>query len=187
MRNRDCLQLPGWILIIVIFFILEWCQRMAVISFATCKMFGMVAVWPVNDLFAFFNRFFAGVTCAGEAGCHLPGVQWSSFVHFFGFKLWMKKSRELPSTAWNLSFRKVQPLRQIQVPEFLLHQGWFARCPGYTQQLFQPGKQPTWSISGYPLEILPNCGYRHLNCAVCGLILLCLPKMKSKAQRQVPP
>ena len=66
-RNRDCLQSPGWILIVVIFFILERCQRMTVISFATCKMFGMVAVWPVNDLFSFFNRFLTGVTCAGEA------------------------------------------------------------------------------------------------------------------------
>jgi hypothetical protein len=66
-RNRDCLQSPGWILIVVIFFILERCQRMAVISFATCKVFGMVAVWPVNDFFAFFNRFLAGVTSAGEA------------------------------------------------------------------------------------------------------------------------
>jgi len=82
-RNRDCLQSPGWILIVVIFFILERCQRMTVISFATCKMFGMVAVWPVNDLFAFFNWFFAGVTCAGEARCHLPGIQGSSFVTHF--------------------------------------------------------------------------------------------------------
>jgi len=30
-------------------------------------VFGMVAVWPVNDFFAFFNRFLAGVTSAGEA------------------------------------------------------------------------------------------------------------------------
>ena len=32
-----------------------------------CALIGMVAVWPVNDLFTFFNRFLAGVTCAREA------------------------------------------------------------------------------------------------------------------------
>jgi len=38
----------------------------------------MVSVWPVDDLFAFFDRFLAGVTSAGEAGCHLLGNQYNT-------------------------------------------------------------------------------------------------------------
>jgi len=105
---------------------------------------------------------------------------------FWGFNYeW--KSRELPSTAGNLSFRKVQSLQLIQVPELLLHQGWFARCPRYTQQLFCPGSSPhdpflivaEWSCPGIDISIwiaLPVFS-----------TLPGRPKMKSKVQRPALP
>ena len=98
-----------------------------------------------------------------------------------------EKSRELPSTAWNLSIRKEQLLQLIQVPELLLHQGWLAQCPGYIQQLFQPGKQPTWSISDCRGVMLPRSWCKHLNCAVCFLILLCRPERMNKVLRPALP
>jgi hypothetical protein len=35
---------------------------------------GMFAIWPVDDLFAFFDWFAAGVTFTCEAGCDLAGI-----------------------------------------------------------------------------------------------------------------
>jgi len=48
---------------------------------------GMFAIWPVDDLFAFFYWFTAGVTFTCEAGCDLAGIPGITvkIVHGFWF------------------------------------------------------------------------------------------------------
>jgi len=48
---------------------------------------GMFAIWLVDDLFAFFYWFAAGVTSTCEAGCDLAGIPGITvkIVHGFCF------------------------------------------------------------------------------------------------------
>ncbi len=50
---------------------------------------GMFAIWPVDDLFAFFDGFAAGVTFTCESGCNLAGIPGITvkIVHGFGFSV----------------------------------------------------------------------------------------------------
>jgi len=50
-------------------------------------MTGMFAIWPIDDLFAFFDWLSAGVTFAGEPGCDLSGITGIpvKIVHRFWF------------------------------------------------------------------------------------------------------
>jgi hypothetical protein len=62
------------VLTVVPLFIFKGSQRISVVSFITFQMPGMFAIWPVDDLFAFFYWFTAGVTFTCEASCDLAGI-----------------------------------------------------------------------------------------------------------------
>ena len=48
---------------------------------------GMFAIWPVDDLFAFFDGFVACMTFTCESGCDLAGIPGITvkIVHRFWF------------------------------------------------------------------------------------------------------
>ena len=74
-------------MVVVPLFIFKGGQRISVVSLITYQMPGMFAIWPVDDLFAFFDWFAAGVTFTCEAGCDLAGIPGITvkIVHRFWF------------------------------------------------------------------------------------------------------
>jgi uncharacterized membrane protein len=72
--RNGLIDLIDWILAVVAVFIFERSQGVSVICLSASKVIGMVSVWPVDNLFAFLNLLFTGMTSAGEAGCHLSWI-----------------------------------------------------------------------------------------------------------------
>ena len=68
-------------------FIFKGSQGITVVSLITFQMAGMFAIWPVDDLFAFFDGFAAGMTFTCETGYDLPRIPGITvkFVHRFWF------------------------------------------------------------------------------------------------------
>ena len=173
--------------IIIAIFVFEGGYWLAVVLDIAVVMAGLLAVWPVNYGFTFFDRFAAGMAGWWKTGCDLPWISW--VMCMWHNKMLMPLRLILASGT---PVRKRFVIQPLQAQGFLLlknQPGWVPRkrFPGYDQRLSLPWMQPRESISGYPWALMPNLRYKRQSFGYSVPGELSRPGKMSRVLQQVLP